>query len=58
MFLFRLGSEKFRSKTVTKNLNPTWLEQFDLHMYDDQSQELEVEVWDKDPKSKDDFMGR
>lgn len=54
---FRLGSEKYKSKVVYKSLNPSWLEQFDLHLYDDQSQELEVTIWDKD-RSKDDFMGR
>ncbi|RZF41506.1 hypothetical protein LSTR_LSTR000220 [Laodelphax striatellus] len=54
---FRLGHEKYKSKVAYKTLNPSWLEQFDLHLYDDQSQELEVTVWDKD-RSKDDFMGR
>ncbi|XP_068083885.1 multiple C2 and transmembrane domain-containing protein isoform X1 [Anabrus simplex] len=54
---FRLGNEKYKSKVVYKSLNPSWLEQFDLHLYDDQSQELEVTLWDKD-RSKDDFMGR
>lgn len=54
---FRLGSEKYKSKVIYKTLNPRWLEQFDFHLYDDQSQELEVTVWDKD-RSKDDFMGR
>jgi Ca2+-dependent lipid-binding protein len=52
-----LGREKYKSKVVYKSLNPSWLEQFDLHLYDDQSQELEVTIWDKD-RSKDDFMGR
>ncbi|XP_059487628.1 multiple C2 and transmembrane domain-containing protein isoform X3 [Neocloeon triangulifer] len=55
---FRLGSEKYKSKVIYKSLSPTWLEQFDLHLYDDQSQELEITVWDKDQRSKDDFMGR
>ncbi|CAB3370492.1 Hypothetical predicted protein [Cloeon dipterum] len=55
---FRLGSEKYKSKVVYKSLSPSWLEQFDLHLYDDQSQELEITVWDKDQRSKDDFMGR
>ncbi|XP_065348967.1 multiple C2 and transmembrane domain-containing protein isoform X7 [Cloeon dipterum] len=55
---FRLGSEKYKSKVVYKSLSPNWLEQFDLHLYDDQSQELEITVWDKDQRSKDDFMGR
>ncbi|KAJ9576046.1 hypothetical protein L9F63_007146, partial [Diploptera punctata] len=53
---FRLGNEKYKSKVIYKSLNPSWLEQFDLHLYDDQSQELEVTIWDKD-RSKDDFMG-
>ncbi|PSN44732.1 hypothetical protein C0J52_20351 [Blattella germanica] len=39
---FRLGNEKYKSKVIYKSLNPSWLEQFDLHLYDDQSQELEV----------------
>ena len=55
--IYRLGNEKYKSKVIYKSLNPSWLEQFDLHLYDDQSQELEVTVWDKD-RSKDDFMGR
>ncbi|KAJ8883485.1 hypothetical protein PR048_015329 [Dryococelus australis] len=54
---FRLGSEKYKSRVVYKSLNPSWLEQFDLHLYDDQSQELEVTLWDKD-RAKDDLMGR
>nr|CAD7198985.1 unnamed protein product [Timema douglasi] len=54
---FRLGNEKYKSKVIYKTLNPSWLEQFDLHLYDDQSQDLEVTIWDKD-RSKDDFMGR
>uniref|UniRef100_A0A1B6DN18 C2 domain-containing protein n=1 Tax=Clastoptera arizonana TaxID=38151 RepID=A0A1B6DN18_9HEMI len=54
---FRLGNEKYKSKVINKTQNPHWLEQFDLHLYDDQSQELEVSVWDKD-RSKDEFIGR
>jgi hypothetical protein len=33
-----------------------WNESFDLYLYDDP--ELEITVWDKDQRSKDDFMGR
>ncbi|KAF9795988.1 hypothetical protein SFRURICE_010085 [Spodoptera frugiperda] len=55
---FRLGNEKYKSKVVWKSLHPSWLEQFDLHLYDDQEQILEVTVWDKDKQSKDDFIGR
>ncbi|XP_028170573.1 multiple C2 and transmembrane domain-containing protein isoform X4 [Ostrinia furnacalis] len=55
---FRLGNEKYKSKVVWKTLHPSWLEQFDLHLYDDQEQILEVTVWDKDKQTKDDYIGR
>ncbi|XP_060536438.1 multiple C2 and transmembrane domain-containing protein isoform X3 [Cylas formicarius] len=54
---FRLGNEKYKSRIVWRSLNPRWLEQFDLHLYDDGDQQLEITVWDKD-KSKDDYIGR
>ncbi len=44
-----------------KTLNPKWLEQFDLHVFDDHSghpQQLEMSVWDHDTAGKDDIMGR
>ena len=41
-----------------KTLNPRWLEQFDLHMFDDQTSHLEISVWDHDHAGKDDIMGR
>ncbi|KAF2892234.1 hypothetical protein ILUMI_13938, partial [Ignelater luminosus] len=52
-----LGNEKYKSKVIWRSLNPRWLEQFDLHLYDDGDQQLEVTVWDKD-RSRDDFIGR
>ncbi|XP_017764368.1 PREDICTED: multiple C2 and transmembrane domain-containing protein 1 [Eufriesea mexicana] len=57
---FRLGTEKYKSKVVHKTLNPVWLEQFDLHLYEDPylNQELEVTVWDRDKSHQDDLMGR
>ncbi|XP_058790491.1 multiple C2 and transmembrane domain-containing protein isoform X2 [Phymastichus coffea] len=57
---FRLGTEKYKSKVVNKTLNPVWLEQFDLHLYEDPhlGQELEVTVWDRDRSHQDDLMGR
>ncbi|XP_046744360.1 multiple C2 and transmembrane domain-containing protein isoform X3 [Diprion similis] len=56
---FRLGTEKYKSKVIHKTLSPVWLEQFDLHLYEDVGfgQELEVTIWDRD-KSRDDLMGR
>ncbi|XP_020291510.1 multiple C2 and transmembrane domain-containing protein 1, partial [Pseudomyrmex gracilis] len=57
---FRLGTEKYKSKVVNKTLNPVWLEQFDLHLYEDPylGQELEVTVWDRDKSHQDDLMGK
>ncbi|XP_063988130.1 multiple C2 and transmembrane domain-containing protein isoform X2 [Diachasmimorpha longicaudata] len=57
---FRLGTEKYKSKVVNKTINPVWLEQFDLHLYEDPylGQELEVTVWDRDKGHQDDLMGR
>ncbi|XP_071545625.1 multiple C2 and transmembrane domain-containing protein isoform X3 [Panulirus ornatus] len=55
---FRLGNEKYKSKVELHTLTPKWLEQFDFHLFEDQSQILEMTVWDKDVRSKDDFMGR
>ncbi|XP_076623680.1 multiple C2 domain and transmembrane region protein isoform X2 [Colletes latitarsis] len=57
---FRLGTEKYKSKVVHKTLSPVWLEQFDLHLYEDPylGQELEVTVWDRDKSHQDDLMGR
>ncbi|XP_013405890.1 multiple C2 and transmembrane domain-containing protein 1-like, partial [Lingula anatina] len=54
---FRLGNEKCRSKVKSKTLEPRWLEEFQLHMFDDYSKQLEITVWDKDVTG-DDFMGR
>ncbi|XP_023330904.1 multiple C2 and transmembrane domain-containing protein isoform X2 [Eurytemora carolleeae] len=53
---FRLGSDRFKTKTIYASLNPKWNEEFDLYLYDES--ELEITVWDKDQRSKDDFMGR
>ncbi|XP_028050440.1 multiple C2 and transmembrane domain-containing protein isoform X4 [Monomorium pharaonis] len=57
---FRLGTEKYKSKVINKTLNPIWLEQFDLHLYEDPylGQELEVTVWDRDKSHQDDLMGK
>ncbi|CAH0552191.1 unnamed protein product [Brassicogethes aeneus] len=54
---FRLGNEKYKSRIVWRSLNPRWIEQLDLHLYDDGDQQLEITVWDKD-RSRDDFIGR
>ena len=58
IFHSRIGNDRFKSKVIYETLCPRWLEQFDLNLFEDQTQELEVTVWDKDPGRKDDFMGR
>ncbi|XP_055009345.1 multiple C2 and transmembrane domain-containing protein 1 isoform X3 [Boleophthalmus pectinirostris] len=55
---FRLGHQKYRSKTVPKTLNPQWREQFDLHLYEETGEVLEITVWDRDTGRRDDFIGR
>ncbi|XP_051749490.1 multiple C2 and transmembrane domain-containing protein 1 isoform X4 [Ctenopharyngodon idella] len=55
---FRMGHQKYKSKTIPKTLNPQWREQFDFHMYDEQGGFIDITVWDKDAGKKDDFMGR
>ena len=55
---YRLANERYKTKTVYESLNPKWQEQFELYLYEDQGQELDITVWDRDQRSKDDFMGR
>ncbi|XP_034025949.1 multiple C2 and transmembrane domain-containing protein 1 [Thalassophryne amazonica] len=55
---FRMGHQKYKSKTISKTLNPQWREQFDFHLYDEQGGYVDITVWDRDAGKKDDFMGR
>ena len=56
---FKLESERFRSKTILRSLNPKFLEQFDLYCYDSNKMNLQVSVYDYDTaSSSDDFMGK
>ncbi|XP_031433230.1 multiple C2 and transmembrane domain-containing protein 1 isoform X2 [Clupea harengus] len=55
---FRLGHQKYKSKTMPKTLNPQWREPFDLHLYEEEGYLLEISVWDKDTGRRDDFIGR
>jgi hypothetical protein len=54
---YRLGGEKFKSKGNNQMPTPTWLEQFDLHLFDDQTQELEINVCVKD-RSREEIVTR
>lgn len=48
----RLANEKYKTKSVTRNSNTsvTWLEQFDFHLYEDQSHFLEINLHEKEWK--------
>ena len=53
---FRLGDQKYRSKTIMKDLNPKWDEAFIL--WTSLLQEpLRIRVYDYDRGMTDDFMG-
>lgn len=43
---FNLSNEKFKSKTFAHSLNPRWLEQFELHIFDENFQQLDVSIVD------------
>ncbi|KAM4635711.1 multiple C2 and transmembrane domain-containing protein 1 isoform 2-T2 [Polymixia lowei] len=55
---FRLGHQKYKSKTMPKTLTPQWREQFDLHLFEETGGVLEITVWDRDTGRRDDFIGR
>ncbi|ELK16701.1 Extended synaptotagmin-3 [Pteropus alecto] len=51
-----IGLQHFRSKTIYKNLNPTWNEVFEFIVYEVPGQDLEVDLYDED-SNRDDFLG-
>ncbi|XP_060762933.1 multiple C2 and transmembrane domain-containing protein 1 isoform X1 [Neoarius graeffei] len=55
---FRMGHQKYKSKTIHKTLNPQWREQFDFHLYEEGGGFIDITVWDRDAGKRDDFMGR
>lgn len=52
----RTGS-KIRTKTIWKNLNPVWNEKYEFEIVSAEKAEIQIEVWDEDYLSSDDFMG-
>uniref|UniRef100_A0A8C3R8M2 Extended synaptotagmin-3 n=1 Tax=Cyanoderma ruficeps TaxID=181631 RepID=A0A8C3R8M2_9PASS len=54
--LLRVGNVQYRSKTVSRDLNPIWNETFEFVVHEVPGQDLEVDLYDEDP-DKDDFMG-
>ncbi|XP_072264862.1 extended synaptotagmin-1 [Pyxicephalus adspersus] len=55
--ILRVGTQVFTSRTINENLNPVWNEMYEVIVQEVPGQELEVELFDKDP-DKDDFLGR
>uniref|UniRef100_A0A452R454 Extended synaptotagmin-1 n=1 Tax=Ursus americanus TaxID=9643 RepID=A0A452R454_URSAM len=55
--LVRVGTQAFCSRVVDEDLNPQWGETYEVMVHEVPGQEIEVEVFDKDP-DKDDFLGR
>lgn len=55
--LLRVGPQTFKSRHLDNTLNPKWGEMYEVIVHEVPGQELEVEVFDKDP-DHDDFLGR
>lgn len=49
---------KIRTKTIWKNLNPVWNEKYEFEIVSPEGGEVQIEVWDEDYLSSDDFMGQ
>jgi stromal membrane-associated protein len=54
--VFKIGTQKAKSKTIKKNLNPVWNENLMLHC--SIKDVLKVEAWDEDTVSSDDSMAK
>ncbi|XP_049437948.1 extended synaptotagmin-1 isoform X2 [Epinephelus fuscoguttatus] len=55
--ILRVGPQTFTSKHVDNTDSPKWEEIYEVIVHEVPGQELEVEVYDKDP-DQDDFLGR
>lgn len=55
--IVRVGTQVFNSQIINENLNPVWNEMYEVIVHEVPGQELEVELFDKDP-DQDDFLGR
>ncbi|CAG7817684.1 unnamed protein product [Allacma fusca] len=53
---FRLGNQKYKSRTVARTTHPKWCEQFDFYLYEGQPQILEVQIYDE--AFSRDYIGR
>ncbi|KAM4699480.1 extended synaptotagmin-1 isoform 2-T3 [Discoglossus pictus] len=55
--ILRVGTQVFTSRVINENLNPVWREMYEVVVHEVPGQELDVELFDKDP-DQDDFLGR
>ncbi|XP_056316517.1 extended synaptotagmin-1 isoform X1 [Danio aesculapii] len=55
--IVRVGPQTFKSRHLDNTLSPKWGEVYEVVVHEVPGQELEVEVFDKDP-DHDDFLGR
>ncbi|XP_048225606.1 C2 and GRAM domain-containing protein At1g03370 [Ricinus communis] len=53
----QLGKQKFKTKVVKRNLNPSWGEEFSFRV-DDLNEEIVISVLDEDKYFNDDFVGQ
>ncbi|XP_075431363.1 multiple C2 and transmembrane domain-containing protein 2 isoform X2 [Ascaphus truei] len=54
---FKLGDQKYRSKTLCKSASPQWRERFDFHYFSDRMGILDIEVWGKDNRKHEELLG-
>ncbi|XP_068777546.1 extended synaptotagmin-1 isoform X2 [Struthio camelus] len=55
--VLRVGTQVVTSRVIDDNLNPTWDEVYEFIVHEVPGQEIEVELFDKDP-DQDDLLGR
>ncbi|XP_030045581.1 multiple C2 and transmembrane domain-containing protein 2 [Microcaecilia unicolor] len=55
--IFRLGDQRYKSKTLCQSANPQWRERFDFHYFSNRTGLLEIEVWGKDNRKHEELLG-
>ncbi|XP_055010460.1 multiple C2 and transmembrane domain-containing protein 2 isoform X2 [Boleophthalmus pectinirostris] len=54
---FRLGEQRFKSKSKSKMANPQWKEKFTFNQFFDSPDIMEVEVWSKEGRKTEECLG-
>ncbi|XP_033905573.3 multiple C2 and transmembrane domain-containing protein 2-like isoform X1 [Acipenser ruthenus] len=55
---FKLGDQKYKSKTLNKCPNPQWREKFDFNHFQERQAMLEIEIWGKEGRRFEECFGR